>query len=432
MDDDSNPSEVFTPKKSALSRQAAERNALRKTASHASLKHSDLPTSIQPQSDSARPSYSKEYLEELKSSTPSTPRSQRSESVAVPSTTSTSLDIAAKFGTDLAKYGRGSGTAIPTETEIQEKKARRARLAKEQKYKPDADSDASDNGDDIPDDLRDRDSDEDEFRSHRDEISLSADTKSSKHPDATARLVADDDEDLLDDSILTGTPNRMHVGKAAERERRAVERAQRAEQIDDAQVSSSESSSGDELEGGEADRRAAYDAAQTRAGMAGLYIDSSECERQERKDGAMTPLKMTPLPALAKCAEKIARRIQELEESVQGKVRGLEEVEREREEIKGQEEGVQKLLDEVGERWRRLNGVDDEDVDMGEVMDRPGLGAGLGVGIGMGIGMGLGSGAGLGFGGGERGLESLGGTPIGTPVRNGTAPGGMNRAASAG
>ena len=64
-----------------------------------------------------------------------------------------------------------------------------------------------------------------------------------------------------------------------------------------------------------------------------------------------------------------------------------------------------------------------EDVDMDDIMDSPGLGSGR---------MGLGAGVGLGFGAGERGLESLGGTPVGTPVRNGTPLGFVNGTAPAG
>lgn len=123
--DDDADSAVFTPKKSNLSRTARAKNAERKMLRPA-LSSENLAFRAGNAVD--RPSYSKDYLAQLKQSTPSTPKSHLSEDDA----SKKDLDIASKFG-PLTTLGANK-SAIPSATEIKEKKERRARLAKEQEY----------------------------------------------------------------------------------------------------------------------------------------------------------------------------------------------------------------------------------------------------------------------------------------------------------
>ncbi|KAF2099493.1 hypothetical protein NA57DRAFT_55459 [Rhizodiscina lignyota] len=127
---------VSTSKKKSLARVAAERN-LELMASRSE----------------DRPTYSKDYLAELKASTPSRPEERDatgddeemqdvtqgtkemdiapkpSSEMTTPATNA--VDIAAKFGVASNLYPKeeATATAIPSEAEIREKKQRRARLA---------------------------------------------------------------------------------------------------------------------------------------------------------------------------------------------------------------------------------------------------------------------------------------------------------------
>ncbi|KAG9623449.1 hypothetical protein KCV04_g12904, partial [Aureobasidium melanogenum] len=139
-DDNDDSSTLVTPKRANLSRLAIQRNAERR---------SDV--AFRPSLDSTldRPTYNRDYLDELKQSTPATPKD-----IASTSTTDTedaafaskaAIDIKSKFGADLSRYQ--PPTAIPSAAEIQEKKARRARLAKENDFLS-----LEDDGDDEEDD----------------------------------------------------------------------------------------------------------------------------------------------------------------------------------------------------------------------------------------------------------------------------------------
>ena len=75
-----------------------------------------------------RPSYSKSYLDELRNSTPSTPRDLSLTTTPDPDE-QRMVDIESKFG---KPSPLSNSTSIPSATEIAERKARRARLALEQ------------------------------------------------------------------------------------------------------------------------------------------------------------------------------------------------------------------------------------------------------------------------------------------------------------
>ncbi|MCJ1333192.1 hypothetical protein MMC10_009886 [Thelotrema lepadinum] len=352
-------SEIFTPKKSNLSRQATERNAIRKSALAASLSSSSLPVRQQGED---RPSYSKEFLAELRDLTPTSLQDVDS---TRPEPETQALDIASKFGSSLARYeSRDRSSAIPTEAEIQEKKARRARLAKEAKYKPQKDSDASseeDDEDDFPNQRRD--SDEDEFRTQHDRINLTDAPAKDKYPETR---LDHSDEDLLEDYDAFVSDGRVNIGRKAAKEAAARQREAIAEAIRKAENPSLEDEeNGNSSTDSEKEAREEYEAAQTRRGIEGLALNNKNKER-DRIARPRTPPKITPVSSVEGVVEKLRARIELLERGKREKLEVLEGIEKEKNDIQEREGEVQRLLNEAGERYEALmreagvNGVKEE------------------------------------------------------------------------
>lgn len=341
-DDDSDGPAVFTPKKSSLSRQAVEKNALRKAiASNLSSEHVPF------RQTEERPRYSTDYLNELKTSTPSTPKDLRSQSSDDNAKT---LDLASKFGSDLAF--QDSTSAIPTDAEIREKKERRARLAKEQDFINLSDEDAQEH------------EDSDGERS----LLPYAKQKSSKKEET--RLVRDD-EDIAEGFDEFVSDGRIALGKKAEREQKQQQKATMRDMINEAEGGNGSADSEDD--DSEAERHAAYEAAQTRKGMDGLRRD----EQSTKPKRPRTPPRITPLPTLAGCLEKLKQRLASMEYARMQKARRLEEIQKEKEDIRIREEEIQRLLKETGERYERLR----KEAEMGGAEGSPdGLGPGGGLG----------------------------------------------------
>lgn len=308
LEDDDSGVAVFTPKKSNLSRQAVEKNALRR-ALVSTISSDHLPFR---QSDD-RPSYSVDHLNELRSSTPSTPKDLKSlsdiENAAVGS-----LDLASKFGSSLAIY---QDSAIPTDAEIKEKKERRARLAKEEYIKL---------------------SDEDEDNN---EISLLP--RKSK---SDTRLVRDD-EDIAEGFDEFVEDGQFAVGRKAEREQKRRHQAEIRDLINEA-----EGSSENESDDSEAERRAAYEVAQTRAGMEGIQKDGQASNRYPPRP--KTPPKITPLPSLNACRERLRESLNGIQHARMQKVKRMEELQQEKADIAAREVEIQELLREAGDRYEKL------------------------------------------------------------------------------
>jgi hypothetical protein len=304
--------ELFTPKKATIARRVVESNALRK-----SLPAYQIPIRAG-EDDDERPTYSKDYLNELKSSTPSTPKDLRNLSVTVDNVED--LDVSELEGATIVDSDHELGSppatpAIPTEAEIRERKERRARLAHERDF--------ISLNDDSSDDRR--------------QISLLPRKKK-----AESRLVRED-EDLgegFDEFVDDG---RISLGRKAEREARRRQRAAMAELINEAEESGSEAS-----DDSEAERRAAYEAAQTRAGMDGL----------SKLDPAATlpliPQKITPLPILSECLQRLQTTLSGVEQELARQTRKMEELRQEKAEIIAREEEVQRLLKEAGNRYAAM------------------------------------------------------------------------------
>ncbi|KAL8779400.1 MAG: hypothetical protein Q9213_006968 [Squamulea squamosa] len=311
-EDEEQASSVFTVKKSKLSRQVIEKNAFRKSAG-ASLAATEF-TPLRQTDD--RPSYSVEYLNELKTSTPSTPR----ELVSVEATDteeSKALDLAAKFGSDLSVY---ESSSIPTDAEIQEKKQRRARLAKEEEHINLHGSESSDDD--------------------RNEVTLRL---QEVYPQT--RLVRDDEDVMegFDDLVDDG---RIALGRKAEREQKRKQKSDMEALINEAEGGSSSAESDDS----EVERRQAYEAAQTRAGMDGLQ----KIEDLDQPQRPRTPPKITPLPTLNGCLEKLQSGLNKMQYEKMQRVKRLEDVRREKQELAEREVEIQRLLKEAGDNYAKL------------------------------------------------------------------------------
>ena len=347
-DGDSGPA-VSTLKKSNLSRQAIEQNALRKSLT-ANTSSDNFPL----RQSNDRPSYSAEHLNELKTSTPSTPKNSGSHS-AFEGQETKALDLAAKFGSDLLV--QDSDSAIPTDAEIREKKERRARLAKEQDF-----ISLDDEGGGFAE------TEEDDSNDERSLLPY-AQQKSSKKEET--RLVRDD-EDLAEGFDEFVSDGRIALGKRAEKEQKRKQEAEIRNLIDEAEGGGSEDSSEDESE---IERRAAYEAAQTKKGMEGLHKDEESVKPRRPR----TPPKITPLPTLSGCVEKLKDQLAAKQYSLSIKERRLEEIRKEREDIKARQEEVQRLLKETGESYEKLKAEADADSE-GKETNGPGAGAMVSVG----------------------------------------------------
>ncbi|KAM5355340.1 hypothetical protein ACJ41O_001986 [Fusarium nematophilum] len=301
---DDETAEVSTPKKLPLGR-ALENSAIKRGLGTRGLPVRSLGD------DDDRPKYSKQYLEELQSSTPNTPHNVST----FPPDDSDMMDLDASelegaVVVESSDLGQPNPTTtILSEAEIREKKERRARLAKEKDF------------------LSVEDDDDDPF--------------GRKKKDDT-RLIAED-EDLgegFDNYVEDGG---LSLGKRAEKERRKHDRQKMAELINAAEGHTSDSSSDSDAE-----RRIAYEAAQTRAGMDGL----KKPRKDPTQDLLQAPPKISPLPSLTECLARLQSTLKGMEDDMKSKQARVEKLKREREEIVKREGEVQALLDETGRKYQ--------------------------------------------------------------------------------
>ncbi|GAB0134055.1 hypothetical protein EsDP_00002441 [Epichloe bromicola] len=331
-----------TPQKPGLGKRALENSAVKR-----GIALRTLPTRSPDAEEDDRPKYSKEYLEELQSSTPSTPRDMST--IHASDRDDMELDHSELDGALVVECAGASpskhGTQILSEAEIREKKERRARLAKEQ-----------------------------DFLSVEDDDS----TIFSRKKEDDGRLQAED-EDLgegCDDYVEDGG---LSLGKRAERERRTKDRQKMAELITAAEGHSSDDSSDSDAE-----RRIAYEASQSKAGLDGL--------KKPREDAfqelLQIPPKITPLPSLSECLARLQTTLKAMESDLKSKDAHLEHLRQERENIDKRKTEVQSLLDETGKRYQEAMG-------QGSIEPITAAGAGFDAKFAR-----------------ERGLDSLGTTPV--------------------
>jgi hypothetical protein len=297
--------ELFTPKKT-VPRRGLEPSNLRLTLRRDDEEEADT--------EPKRPLYSKDYLNELKTSTPSTPKDLQQLSITDDDVglDPSELEGAMVIDAPSARPLEPPEAYIPTDAEIREKKERRARLAHEQDF-----ISLNDSGD-----LR------------QTQISLLPSKKKE------TRLVRDDEE-VMEGFDAFVSDGRIALGRKAEREAKRQQRKMMAAAIQDAEGSSSEDS-----DDSEAERRAEYEAAQTRAGMDGL--------KKAEGAQAVAPPRVTPIPSLSECLQRLQSTLGGMEQELTRRRWRMGELEREKAEILARELEVQRLLREAGDRYARL------------------------------------------------------------------------------
>jgi hypothetical protein len=308
---------AVTPKKSNLSRIALEKSAQLRARSPL-IAEATRPT------DDERPSYSKDYIAELRNSTPTTPRDLKSSAEEEEETQA--LDIASKFG-PIVTISPDSTSAIPTQAEIQEKKARRRRLAQQEQ--------ADEDEEDRP--WASDDEGEDEFRQRKNEISLRP-----KEKYAETRLIHEDEDmaEGFDDFVEDG---KISLGRKSEREAQRRRRAEMAELINDAEAGSDDDGSADSDD----ERNAAFAAAQARAGRYGQKIE-------EEDDGSKTPPRITPIPQLDEVLESLTIDIQTKKQRKDLILQKLQELKDDKVRIAERKKYLQEQLQKTGEEYEKL------------------------------------------------------------------------------
>ncbi|KAM3515823.1 hypothetical protein MY11210_000594 [Beauveria gryllotalpidicola] len=296
-----------TLKKSTLGQRVVENNAVKR-----GIAMRGFPTRTS-EDDDDRPRYSKEYLDELQSSTPTTPI----DSASMPTDgDEMELDASELEGAMIvdspAPAPPATNIQVLTDAEIQERKERRARLAQEQDFLS------------VEDDDDDR--------------------RAKKKEDT--RLATDEDQmgEGFDNFVDDGG---VSLGKRAEKQRRKQDRAKMAELINAAEGHSSDSSSDSEAE-----RRIAYETSQTRSGMDGL----KRPRRDPARDLLQLPPKMTPLPSLAECIARLQTTLGGMEAQMQLKSAAVAQMRSEKQSIATREREVQALLDETGKKYQEAMG----------------------------------------------------------------------------
>lgn len=394
----------MTPKRSNLTKIAVQRNASKQRSSF-------LPSDLPSDSDNNKPSYSAADLQALKNSTPSTPQQVQSagaSDVESVSATTQALDLNSKFGSSLSRYQQQQQlpSAIPSATEISEKKARRARLAAEAQADEFISLDPDEPG-----------FDEDEDGNvATDESGRLILRPKDKYGLAESRLVRED-EDVLEgfDEFTGETGARIHMDEST----RGGERQRRKEEMA-AQIAAAEaeedSEEGDESE---RERNMAFEAAQTRHGNYSTAREEEDAANARPK----TPPKIAPLPSLDGVIARLRAQFAGMQTARIEKVGEMAALEREKIRIGEEEVRIQKALKETGEKFealRREKGI--VSTTASGLVTKEGTPALLESGRGLGV-----SGNGtaeeddeederpaLGLGMPGRGLESLGGTPLRT------------------
>ena len=240
---------------------------------------SDRMRSLNRQSDIAsmtfdRPNYSKDYLSELRNSTPTTPKDLSTHTSSAED--EPVLDIASKF------RSQSTVSHIPSAAQIEEKKQRRARFAEEQ-------------GSENFIALEDYDSDG-EFKPQRMQVSKFLDDSLQKD----TRLVHDDEDMAEGFEAFVDDPGKVTLSRKAKRQQEREEKETMRSMIADAEDSSDESDSS-------AERNYAYETAQTSHGMDGLSLK----QKQSRK--LQQPKEITAVPKLSVILAKFREGIQETE-----------------------------------------------------------------------------------------------------------------------
>jgi hypothetical protein len=319
-----------TPKRSNLAKVAVQRNASKRS----SLLASSLPLRRNDDDDD-RPSYSAESLQELRDSTPSTPRDERShdEKYLAPATHGDrALDLSSKFGSSLARYDQPLG--IPSAAEIAEKKARRARLAMESEEFISLDPD---------DPGLDEEEDDNTTRDERGNLILKP-KPLDKWGLSESRLVQDD-EDIMENFEEFTEDGRVALSRQAEAEATRRKKQEMSEQIAEAEAHSDSDSDDSERE-----RIVAYEAAQTRHGTYGQTHDLTAREDARPR----TPPHISPIPTLDSVIERIRKQLTDMQNLHAQGLKDMEAIRRERIHLAEEEVRIQQALKDTAAKFEAL------------------------------------------------------------------------------
>ncbi|KAL5612310.1 hypothetical protein BROUX41_000155 [Berkeleyomyces rouxiae] len=327
-DENDGPAVVAITKKNTLSARAQENSAMRRNVALKGLPVRSI------EADEDRPIYSKEYLEELQNSTPATPQNISLQSSSLDGD-AMDLDVEELEGALIVNTEDVQPpieTKILTETEIRERKERRARLAQE-----------AENGSDSERDVIRMDEDSD----GNDGSMLAALRARKKQKDT--RLVRED-EDLgegFDEFVEDGG---IALGRKAEREAQRRRKREIADIINAAEGNSADESSDDEAE-----RRIAFEIAQSRAGMEGL---EKPAQSAADRDQALlqAPPRLAPIPTLDVCAASLKEQLAAMRRELALKSQQVADLRREQQEVNARKEEVQTLLDEAGLKYQAALG----------------------------------------------------------------------------
>lgn len=345
---------VVTPKRAGLSRVAIQRNASKRS----SLLASQLPRrSPGEEDDDDRPKYSADALLELRDSTPATPKEFGTvEDVAVGTQ---ALDLSAKFGASLARYDHLSGqsSAIPSATEIAEKKARRARLAREEA----AEYISLDPDDpNLDDDDDDEDLDENVMRNERGQLVLKP--KEDKYGLSESRLVHED-EDIMENFDEFTEDGKISLGKKAEAEAARKRKQDMAAQIAEAEGASDAEDSDDS----ERARTDAFVANQTRHGIYNNPHSTTTpaAALDLTAHRPKTPPIITPLPTVTIVAQRLEAQLASMQAARTQKLQEMRRLQREKIDLAEQEVRIQQALKETADKFSHLR----KEKGIGEVVD---------------------------------------------------------------
>ncbi|KAI7333629.1 hypothetical protein KC315_g4157 [Hortaea werneckii] len=343
-DGDGESSSIVTPKRSNLSKVATQRNASKRS----SLLASQLPRRQDDDEDeNTKPSYSAASLRELKASTPSTPASFGSgdeQAVADVQNRTKELDLSSKFGSSLGRYG---SSAIPSASEIAEKKARRARLAKEHAADEYISLDPDDPGLDNMEEEDGVDGDPNVTRDEQGRLILKP---KDKYNIGESRLV-NDDENIMENFEDFTEDGKVHLGRKAEREaekrKREEMRAQIAAAEGDAEASDAESNTSEQ------ERNAAFEAAQTRHGTYAATHNATPSDPYADLR-PKTPPKISSLPTLDGVIDRLRKQVTDMRVSRAQKMAEMDALQREKVRLAEEEVRIQGALRETADKFQQL------------------------------------------------------------------------------
>lgn len=308
-------------------------------------------------SNISRPTYNKAYLDELRNSTPSTPRDlsvSRDDnpsldlSRADPSSTALSLDLESKFGKSASR------SRIPSLAEIREKKERRARLAKEQTALAGTAGESS-SADFVP--LEDYDSDG-EFKPRRMQVGSYNPASDNLYREKNTRLVHEDEDiaegfDAFVEDAGKVTLSRRGLKEQSRRDRDAmrtmIEKAEgssgRQHKHEDVNSEGDSGSHSDAESDSDYELHQAYELSQTHHGMDGLKSHRSHTRQANRP---RQPRETATIPKLSVGLSRLREMVSSLEMERARIQKRRADIRAEKVDVEASQKHIQSSLEEAG------------------------------------------------------------------------------------